>query len=329
MQPISTSRFFVKVLFNTLFGSHIYGTNTPNSDKDYKGIFIADKRDILMGINTHSIVKSTGENFSRNSKDDVDTEFKELRRFIQDALVGQTYSVDMLYSPRELWTTTSPEWEFIVANRSKFLSKNMSAFISYCNQQASKYGLKGTRLGAVLDVIEKLKSFDPDSKLGDNPRFSENNYVKYKVHKHKASTGIKDEEMLDVLGKLYGQTVLVKNVLKSLEIFEQRYGERAKIAMLNEGIDFKAISHAYRCCYELQDMALRGDVIFPMTQAKKLIDIKTAKVSYPKVIQDELPELMEETVEMVRTSSLLPEKPDFKFWDNYLYETYLNYIKND
>lgn len=299
------------------------------SDKDYKGIFIADKKDILMGLNIHSLVKSTGKSYSKNSKDDIDTELKELRRFVSDALIGQTYSVDMLYAPRELWTATSPEWEYIVANRSKFLSKNVSAFIGYCNQQASKYGLKGTRLGAVLDVLDRLKTFDPDSKLGDNPKFTESDYVKYIIHKHKASTGIKDEEMLEVLGKLYGQTVLVKNVLKSLEIFEQRYGERAKTALSNEGIDFKAISHAYRCCYELQDMALRGEVTFPMTQAKKLIDIKTARVSYPKIIQDELPALMEETMEMVRVSKILPEKPDTEFWDNYLYETYLNYIKND
>lgn len=316
----------MKILFNTQFGSAIYGTSTPMSDKDYKGLFMAEPRDIIMGHNVHSVVKSTGKNFSRNTKDDVDTELKELRRFIQDALIGQTYAVDMLYAPRNLWEATSSEWEFIVANRSKFLSKNASSFIGYCNTQASKYGLKGTRLGAVLDVLGKLKEFDPGSKLGDNPKLKTNEYVKYVIHKHKASTGIKDEEMLEVLGKLYGNTVLVKNVLESLSIFEQRYGERAKIAMSNEGIDFKAISHAYRCCYELQDLALRGEVTFPMVQAPKLIEIKTGRVSYPKVIQDELPALMEETLEMVKNSNL-PEKPDTEFWENWVYETYLNYLK--
>lgn len=316
----------MKILFNTKFGSHIYGTNTPASDLDYKGIFMAEPRDIIMGNNVHSIVKSTGKNYSRNTKDDVDTELKELRRFVQDALVGQTYSVDMLYAPKNLWEASSPEWEFIVANRSKFLSKNASSFIGYCNQQASKYGLKGTRLGAVLDVLERLKKMDPNSKLGENERFVPNEYVKYVIHKHKASTGLKDQEMLEVLGKFYSNTILVKNVLESLSIFEQRYGERAKIAMSNEGIDFKAISHAYRCCYELQDMALRGEVTFPMVQAPKLIEIKTGRVSYPKVIQDELPALMEETLEMVKNSNL-PEKPDTEFWENWVYETYLNYLK--
>jgi hypothetical protein len=168
---------------------------------------------------------------------------------------------------------------------------------------------------------------DPNSKLGENERFVPNEYVKYVIHKHKITTGIRDEEMLEVLGKFYSNNILVKNVLQSLSIFEERYGERARIAMTNEGIDFKAISHAYRCCYELQDLALRGEVTFPMVQKDKLIEIKTGKVSYPHTIQDELPALMEETLKMVKNSTILPEKPDTEFWNDWLYETYLKYIK--
>jgi len=318
----------MKILFNTLFGSHIYGTNTPNSDLDYKGIYMAEPRDIIFNHKAHSIVKSTGKDQTRNTKDDIDTEFKELRRFVLDALVGQTYSVDMLYSPRGLWIATSPEWEFIVANRSKFLSKDVAAFIGYCNQQASKYGLKGTRLGAVLAVMEKLKSFNPNSKLKDNPRFETNEYVKYVTHKHNLDRNIPDEEMLEVVGKMYSQKVFVKNILESLSVFEARYGERAETAMQNKGIDFKAVSHAYRCCYELQDIALYGEVRFPLKQAQKLIEIKTGQISYPDVIMDELPALMEETLAMVDKSDL-PAKADEKFWEDWLFETYMKYLKGE
>ena len=40
------------------FGSHLYGTDTPTSDTDYKGIFIPTKHMILMG----NIPKSINNN---------------------------------------------------------------------------------------------------------------------------------------------------------------------------------------------------------------------------------------------------------------------------
>jgi predicted nucleotidyltransferase len=33
----------MNTLFKTVTGSHLYGTNTPTSDIDYAGVFIADK----------------------------------------------------------------------------------------------------------------------------------------------------------------------------------------------------------------------------------------------------------------------------------------------
>lgn len=39
----------MKIIMETVFGSHLYGLNTPTSDKDYKGIFLPHPRDILLG----------------------------------------------------------------------------------------------------------------------------------------------------------------------------------------------------------------------------------------------------------------------------------------
>lgn len=318
-----------KILFNTIFGSHIYGTNTPNSDLDYKGIYMSPVRDLVMGIKADSIVTCSKVKKGigiRNSKEDVDQELKELRKFIYDALDGQTYAVDMLYTPQKWWVNTSPEWEFIVANRDKFLSKKVNAFIGYCNQQASKYGLKGSRLGTVQKTIEILKTFEPTSKLKENPRFEEGEFIKYKMYDHKSGNLIVQEEMLEILGKLYSGNTQTKLILASLEKFFNSYGERAVLAMDNNGIDFKAISHAYRCCYQLIDLALNHKVTFPLTEAPYLTEIKTGKVSWPQKVQDELPELMERAIKLVKGSSL-PEEPDTKFWEEFIYQTYLRYIK--
>lgn len=37
----------MKVLVKCVAGSHLFGTNTENSDKDYKGVYIPDADSIL------------------------------------------------------------------------------------------------------------------------------------------------------------------------------------------------------------------------------------------------------------------------------------------
>jgi len=319
----------MKILCELQFGSHVYGTNTPNSDLDFKGIYIAPVEDIIFRRNHNSIVTCSKVKKGlgiRNTKDDVDKEYKELRKFVSDALDGQTYAVDMLYTPKKWWTKTSPEWEFIVANRDKFLSKKVNAFIGYCNQQASKYGLKGSRLGTVVDTINVLKSFPETSRLQENPRLEENEFRQYVMYKHNRNNEVVDEEMLEILGKKYSLNTLVKLIIPSLENYCEKYGERANMAMENDGIDFKAVSHAYRCCYQLAELATKHQVDFPLEQAPYLTEIKTGKVSWPKKIMDELPALMDKSVAAIKTSDL-PEEPDKKFWDDYIYKTYVEYIK--
>lgn len=318
-----------KVIFETIFGSHVYGTNTPNSDLDYKGVFMSPVEDIIMGIKNDSIVTCSKVKKGlgiRNSKDDIDHELKELRKFVYDSLDGQTYAVDMLYTPKKWWKITSPEWEYIVAHRDKFLSKRVNAFIGYCNQQASKYGLKGSRLGTVQRAIEVLSTFEPNSRLRENSRLEEGEFLKYKIYTHKVGNETRDEEMMEILGKLYSGNTQTKLVLSSLQKFFDSYGERAVLAMENEGIDFKAISHAYRCCYQLMELATKHHIDFPLEQAPYLTEIKTGKVSWPQKVQDELPELMEKAVACIKSSDL-PENPDQKFWEKFLIRTYVKYIK--
>ena len=81
------------------FGSHLYGTATPDSDLDYKGVFLPTKEQIYLGnipkSNSHS-TKQTSIEGVKNSNDDVDTEIYSLHYFIKLACEGQTVALDML-----------------------------------------------------------------------------------------------------------------------------------------------------------------------------------------------------------------------------------------
>ena len=54
------------------FGSHLYGTDTPSSDTDYKGIYLPEAKDCYLDNIKHTIDMSTGNSHSKNTKEDID-----------------------------------------------------------------------------------------------------------------------------------------------------------------------------------------------------------------------------------------------------------------
>lgn len=313
----------MKTIFKTKFGSHLYGTDTPESDTDYKGVYMSSLRDIILKKDKEVSVTCTKADKAdgvRNSKDDTDVEMKDLRRFLYDCWTGQTYALDMLFAPKEFWIESSPEWEFIVANRQKLLSKNVQPYIGYCRQQAGKYGLKGSRLGELKRVIEHLelagdKSLVQEAVIG--LEFSEFVYAEELPMSAKADVlGM----FLNVLGKKFQFNTFTHQALFSLTKMHDEYGKRAIQAMNNEGVDWKAVSHAFRCCFQLIELAETKNINFPLKEADYIKSVKQGKLNYAD-IQDDLYNLMEKSIKAVESSDL-PDKPDVDFWNDYIYNLY-------
>jgi predicted nucleotidyltransferase len=147
----------MRIIVKMKFGAHLYGTATSDSDLDYKGIFLPTKEQLLLGCVPKSHNYSTGKDYSRNTKNDVDTELYSLHYFIKLACAGQTVAMDMLHAPDSMILKKSKIWEEIVKNKQKFYTKNLKSFIDYARRQASKYGIKGSRINAALQVLEILK----------------------------------------------------------------------------------------------------------------------------------------------------------------------------
>jgi predicted nucleotidyltransferase len=155
----------MNIIVKMKFGSQLYGTATENSDIDYKGVFLPSKEEILLGNIPKCHNYSTGSANSKNSPDDVDVEIYSLHYFIKMACDGQTIAMDMLHAPEKMLIESSDIWKAIVKHRDRFYTKNLNSFIDYARRQAAKYGIKGSRLNAVSQVLDLLKSENPENKL--------------------------------------------------------------------------------------------------------------------------------------------------------------------
>jgi hypothetical protein len=82
------------------FGAHLYGTDTPESDLDVRGVYIPEAGDILRQrvkpSATGSREKDTG---GRNRLGDVDLEYHSLQRYLALLAARRTVAIDMLIAP--------------------------------------------------------------------------------------------------------------------------------------------------------------------------------------------------------------------------------------
>ncbi|WWS23928.1 hypothetical protein vBKpnAMK2_00279 [Klebsiella phage vB_Kpn_AM_K2] len=112
----------MKTIVKSYFGSHLYGTSTPESDVDFKEIFVPHPRDILMCQAMNHTNRNTNNSATKNTKDDIDHELFSLKYFFKLAADGETVALDMLHTPSELVVASDlPEvWKFIQDNRARF-----------------------------------------------------------------------------------------------------------------------------------------------------------------------------------------------------------------
>jgi hypothetical protein len=305
----------MNLLVKTIFGSHLYGTNTEESDMDYKGIFMPSKKEMFLGKIPKCISETTKSgNTSKNTAEDVDTDIYSLQYFVELALQGETVALDMLHTPKELTITSLPIWDELVSLRSKFYTKNLKAFVGYCRRQAAKYGIKGSRISAAKSVMDLLYKYNGNEKMQevwDKLPLSEHLYFI-----EDSPNGLRQYQ---ICGKIFQESVALYYVVDILEKFVEQYGKRARLAEQNKGIDWKAVSHAVRVAYQTKSILQEGTMIFPLPEAYFVKKIKQGELHYIKEVLPVLENLMDR-IELLSKYSKLPEKPDREFWENFMVE---------
>lgn len=307
------------------FGSHLYGTDTPESDMDYKGVFLPTIEEIFLNKVPKSYsfsTKSTFENGVKNTKDDTDIEIYSLHYFIKLACEGQTVALDMLHAPNNMIIEQSYIWDKIVENRDKFYTKNLKAFIGYARTQAAKYGLKGSRLHAAKEFLEILSEFKQRSDDGHRLKkiwhlLPTNEHCKFI---NDTPNGVLQYQ---INGKIIQSTMRTDYAYEIISKYYNEYGSRAKLAAENKGIDWKALSHAMRAAFQVKELLVNNTITFPLTSANYIRNIKQGKYHAMEVIQNLEDEIT--VIEELTKHSSLPDKVDQNFWDQFVINTIQNH----
>lgn len=115
------------IIYETLVGSHVYGTNIPTSDIDIKGVYVQPESDIL------------GFNYREQVNVDKDTTYYEIRRFLQLLQSANPTMLEMLFVDSKFTRKLEPAFSSVIQNRHKFLTKQCAnSFGGYAVAQIKK-----------------------------------------------------------------------------------------------------------------------------------------------------------------------------------------------
>ena len=323
-----------KLIFRCLAGSHLYGTNTPLSDIDERGVFIPDEKYFYGFLNRTEQYE--------DKKNDIT--YFELRKFMQLAMDNNPNIIELLFVPKDKWLQNTVDWLQIYKNRDLFLSKKCKfTFSGYAHSQFNRiklhrnwllnppkkkptrkeFGLSEHRsdltrdqigafnvlLSLKLENIKEFHSLKEELEVMQETRDFKalcTQFTKVDAEAVKSIIPISDS-FIDILQKENGYSEAERQYNQYENWKKNRNPERAKLEE-KYFFDCKHGSHLIRLITEGKELLETGHITFPRPDAKFLLDIKNGHYKYEEI--SEMLESFDKIFNDLYETSPLPQSPD-------------------
>ncbi len=291
-------------IFEGVTGSRLYGTATPDSDYDSRGVCIPPLEVLLDPFMKFNV---------KDSFDGEDRSIYDLGNFLKLCSDNNPNVLEMLFIPDSFVMYKTKTWDKIISNRDLFLSKNIKhRFLGYAFSQ--------------LEAIKRHREWfisPPDHKptreefgLTQTPLVSEANIQNM--------MGVPNELFKEKHYEELQRERKYREVKKKWDNYMQWKTNRNPKRKASEeaiGFDGKYASHLFRLMSEGKELLLTGNITFPLPNAEWLLSIKNGFYQYEEIL--EMAKSMESEFETWYNESPLPHKPNI----NAIKQLYFEIVK--
>lgn len=254
------------LIFMTLAGSIMYGTNTQESDIDKRGICVPPKN-VVMGF---------ARNFEQQEFPNEDTVVYSLMKFMKLAVEGNPNILEILFAPEECVQVIHLTWKELQKYKQKFLTADLfPKFRGYAESQFKK-----------MKILRENRITNPPT---HKPIRSEFDLLETGMGVRELVKGIDatelDSSVMEIIDreKKYKAALLKWNQYQ--EWLETRNPERFQLE-LKCGYDGKNASHLVRSLRMLKEVLLTGVLNVKRQDAKELLEIRNAFWTYEELIEE-------------------------------------------
>jgi hypothetical protein len=318
----------MNILFTSLFGSKLYGTDTQYSDTDYKAVYLPTLTTLLRGDSIKNSVRSSD---GANTEYDEDFEMIPLQVFMRDFIGGQSYAIEIAFNAIENESDCHPDFYYICCCLcGDWLTSDIRSMVGYAMNQSKKYGDKGARLNSLLEFSELIDNNRLTDKLS-NVDFVRDASALCDTHKdiNIINFGGSQNIAFSVLGKTFPADITFSEAGIRLDRMISKYGQRSKSA--SDGCDWKSISHSIRIIDQAISLLTDECIKFPLPNSIYYTDVKLGKYDWECVS-----ECMHKRLSVLGDAQLntkLPKCDDefirkfYVWYDSTIYDMYLNCIE--
>ena len=292
-------------IFEAITGSLLYGTNTPESDMDTRGICIPPM-DVLLNPFYPFHQKDSGFK-------EEDRAIYALGKFFQICADCNPNIIELLFVPEQNINYSSKYWEKIVANKNLFISKK------------ARFTFTGYAVSQLKAIIRHRQWFiDPPKKkperkdfgLTDSPLVSGDNLD----HALNIPHSLFKDEFHDELVREREYRV-EKRKWDNYASWRDNRNKKRREMEDTFGYDTKHASHLFRLMTEGKELLLTGNITFPLPNADEIRAIKNGFYSYEEML--ERAESFDKEFDVWYNESTLPKAPN----RNALTELYFEIIE--
>ena len=277
-----------EVIMEARAGSHLYGTNRPESDEDFRGVALAPVAS-LVGL---------GPAFEQHIETKlVDRTIWEIRKFVHLALANNPNILDTLFTPPELWIVSTPAWQSLYELRHDVLSQRVRK--TYAGYAVSQLRRIEGHMKWLLDPPEKPYQNEYGKFIGSTWHWNDKEAERIYRAEHK-----RWDEF----------TQWSKNRNAARHDLEVKYE-----------YDTKHASHLWRLVLQAKSILATGN-FSPVLNPRDLAEVKhilSGGLRYGELIQ-----MADEHIKLIDTMlSDLPDKPREDRLDALVQSLYIEHIK--
>jgi len=288
-------------IYESITGSHLYGTATAESDKDYCGIFIAEK-EFYLGLKTVEEINLSEPDKDikgKNTSLAIDRKFYELRKYVKLAIENNPNILEIMFADTKSQVFINDVgWRLLACKHLFPWQGCKQRFLGYAFSQKHKMVIKRDN---ILELRKGLEFFT------NIQVYKEGHHLLAEYRDLDVGNWIIFYENNAKIGDLnFNLKCDVNKVVERLQNRVDKITNRAGL-LDNYGYDTKFGSHLVRLMLEGKELLETGALVFPMKEAATILDIKQGKWSMEEVL--EYAEQLENDISNM--VSPLPKKPRF------------------
>lgn len=320
-----------KVLARVLHGSHLFGTATERSDRDFISVVLPSAEDLLLARGLgHGSEGSTSDNSKRNTPDDIDEEQVPFHAFVSGLLNGNLKMIEVANAPDEAHQVV-PHPIFEAARKSLTRFSNRDAaerMLSFCRAQAVVYSSASGRLDAAeraLAYLERVvREAPPGAKAGDHLHAAAAHAASPHVLIESVDTGGGTRSPhLNVCGRRIAPYLPLADAPFALRKIVAGYRRRAVISDPSDR-QRKDLAHALRIGRQASEYARTGRVTLPSPLAARYRAVRSGAITFADASR-ELEEVIRQVVADLRECRL-PEVGDKAFAEMMILEAHAGQV---